>query len=500
MGLVMPDNWRVPFVYAKLDASRAGLLSTPERALILAQKIAAGTAPADVPVRIGGASDAVGYGGAGSHFARMAQAYRENDPFGELWGIPLDDPTGSPSAGAITYTGTATEAGQINHLIAGQRVSFAVPVGMTATQARDALVAEIGDLPDLEVTAAAGVPAGEAVITAKNDGTIGDKIDLRDSYFAGEAVPAGLSIGYTAMTAGAGAAPSLTAAIAAMGDDLYDFILTPFALDTTALDALKVELDDNTGRWSPLRQLYGHHFSALTDTVANLTTYGSGLAARNDQHYTSFGYYLAPSPPWTWVAAHVGQIAASIRNLSSQPLQTLEPAGIYPAAAGSLGRFTVTERQQLLESGIAVSTVNAVGNVAIDRVITSYRQTSSGALDTSYLDYNTMAQLTEILRRTELAIVTDFNRHVLMNDGARTRAGLPVATPNKIKATIVAEYRRMEEDALVENIDAFKTYLIVERSTVDPNRVEVLFPPDLANQLRVVDLLAQFRLQYATAA
>jgi len=144
--------------------------------------------------------------------------------------------------------------------------------------------------------------------------------------------------------------------------------------------------------------------------------------------------------------------------------------------------------------------VNAVGNVAIDRVITSYRQTSSGALDTSYLDYNTMAQLTEILRRTELAIVTDFNRHVLMNDGARTRAGLPVATPNKIKATIVAEYRRMEEDALVENIDAFKTYLIVERSTVDPNRVEVLFPPDLANQLRVVDLLAQFRLQYATAA
>jgi len=38
--------------------------------------------------------------------------------------------------------------------------------------------------------------------------------------------------------------------------------------------------------------------------------------------------------------------------------------------------------------------------------------------------------------------------------------------------------------------------LIVERNADDPNRLDVLLPPDLVNQLRVFAVLAQFRLQY----
>lgn len=43
----------------------------------------------------------------------------------------------------------------------------------------------------------------------------------------------------------------------------------------------------------------------------------------------------------------------------------------------------------------------------------------------------------------------------------------------------------------------FKKYLIVERNADNPNRLDVLFPPDYVNQLRVFALLNQFRLQYA---
>jgi phage tail sheath gpL-like len=43
---------------------------------------------------------------------------------------------------------------------------------------------------------------------------------------------------------------------------------------------------------------------------------------------------------------------------------------------------------------------------------------------------------------------------------------------------------------------AFKKNLIVERHPNDPNRVNVLYPPDLINQLRIFAVLAQFRLQY----
>ena len=78
--------------------------------------------------------------------------------------------------------------------------------------------------------------------------------------------------------------------------------------------------------------------------------------------------------------------------------------------------------------------------------------------------------------------------------------GLPVVTPRLARATIIAEYASCIEDALCENIEAFTTYLTVERSLTDPNRLEVLYPPDLANQLRIFDVLAQFRLQYATSA
>ncbi|RAI33257.1 phage tail sheath C-terminal domain-containing protein, partial [Rhodoplanes roseus] len=57
-------------------------------------------------------------------------------------------------------------------------------------------------------------------------------------------------------------------------------------------------------------------------------------------------------------------------------------------------------------------------------------------------------------------------------------------------------YRIEEFNGLVENAKAFKNHLIVERDSNQPNRLNVLWPPDLINQLRVFATLAQFRLQY----
>ncbi len=48
----------------------------------------------------------------------------------------------------------------------------------------------------------------------------------------------------------------------------------------------------------------------------------------------------------------------------------------------------------------------------------------------------------------------------------------------------------------MENFDLFQKHLIVERNQNDPNRLDVLFPPDYVNQLRVFAVLNQFRLQY----
>ena len=53
-----------------------------------------------------------------------------------------------------------------------------------------------------------------------------------------------------------------------------------------------------------------------------------------------------------------------------------------------------------------------------------------------------------------------------------------------IKSEIIAMYSRLETEGIVENAEAFAENLIVERNASDPNRVDVLLPPDLVNQLR----------------
>jgi phage tail sheath gpL-like len=52
----------------------------------------------------------------------------------------------------------------------------------------------------------------------------------------------------------------------------------------------------------------------------------------------------------------------------------------------------------------------------------------------------------------------------------------------------------METLGLVENIEQFKTDLIVERNVQDPNRLDFLLPPDLVNQFIVGAAQIQFRL------
>ncbi|MNG36594.1 hypothetical protein D3C85_1868830 [compost metagenome] len=52
----------------------------------------------------------------------------------------------------------------------------------------------------------------------------------------------------------------------------------------------------------------------------------------------------------------------------------------------------------------------------------------------------------------------------------------------------------------MENAELFAQHLVVERDSQDPSRVNVLFPPDYINGLRIFAMLNQFRLQYDAAA
>lgn len=276
----IPANLRLPLFHAEVDASQASYFVQDQRALLVGQRLAAGTAAADLPVLVSSSDQAGVLFGAGSVLSRMVAAYRRNDDFGAIWCLPVSDAGAAVAAtGTVTLSGTATATGALSLYIAGQRVQIAVASGATAASAATALAAAITAAADLPVTAAAD--GGAVTLTAKNKGPLGNDIDLRLNFLGalgGEVTPAGLTAAVTAMADGA-TAPSLAAGLAALGDEPFDFIACPYT-DTASLDALKGFMDDQSGRWAWSRQLYGHVFAARRGTVtgniidASASTYG----------------------------------------------------------------------------------------------------------------------------------------------------------------------------------------------------------------------------------
>ena len=100
-----------------------------------------------------------------------------------------------------------------------------------------------------------------------------------------------------------------------------------------------------------------------------------------------------------------------------------------------------------------------------------------------------MHQSAFIIRRLQGVITSKYGRHKLANDGTRFGAGAPIVTPSTLRGELIAQYAKLELEGHVENAELFAQHLIVERDGNDPSRVNVLFPPDYINGLRVFALL-----------
>ncbi|MGY2158618.1 phage tail sheath subtilisin-like domain-containing protein [Pseudomonas tolaasii] len=485
----IPSNLRVPLFYAEVDNSQANSGAQTQRTLIIGQITSTGNGVVNVPVLGQGVSDAQSKGGLGSMLALMTAAYKKSDNFGEVWFLPLADAEGAVAAsGSLLIAGTPSGTGVISLYIAGQLLSFAVATAEPAADIASGLAALVNSSSNLPVIAT----ANDATVkfTAKNKGATGNDIDLRLNYLGtagGEVAPAGLTLTITAMAAGA-TNPVLDAALASLGDEAFDFIVSPYT-DTASLNALKNLLNDKTGRWSYASQIYGHIFAAQRGTLSTLATAGN---ARNHQHESIMGFYDSPSPAWIWAADVAGTAAVALRADPGRPLQTLTLSTVLAPPAPS--RFDLGERNTLLWDGISTFTVASDGTVAIENLITTYQKNGFGAADDSYLQVETLFLLMYVLRAQRSLVTSKYARVKLAVDGTRFAPGSAIVTPKIIKADLIAQYGAMEYDGFVQDAKAFAKELIVEKNRANPNRVDVLWPGTLINQLRIFALLAQFRL------
>jgi phage tail sheath gpL-like len=236
-------------------------------------------------------------------------------------------------------------------------------------------------------------------------------------------------------------------------------------------------------------QIYGHAFSALRGTYGALATAGT---ARNDQHTTIMGFYDSPTPAWSWAAAITAAAAVSVRADPGVPMQTVALQGIKAPPIPS--RFLLSTRNTMLYDGISTFSVAQDGTVAIENLITTYQKNSFGQPDNSYLEVETLFTLAYVLRFLRTRITSNYSRMKLAANGTRFAAGSAVVTPNIIRADQIAAYAELEDAGLVQNSAAFKDGLIVQQNAQNPNRVDVLWPGTLIDQLRIFALLAQFRL------
>ena len=472
----IPTAIRVPWAYIEFDASRAvqGSQKKNFTCLVMGQKTASGTATAlDIDL-ISSADQAGVLYGTGSQLHNMFQAWKANNNFSTVYGMCLsDNGAGVAAAGSYAFTGTASESGTYNAMIAGRRIQVGITSGDNATTVGDALVAAIALDSSLPITAIN--TTGTVAITAKNKGLEGNNIDLTENYYEDEATPAGITVVITQMSAGA-TNPDITTAIAAIPEQQYDIVVIPWT-DAANLALIEAEL---ALRWGPLTQIDSQCFTAADDTVANLGTLGN---SRNSPHVTIIEAYKSPSQPCEY-AAEAGATAAFYGSIDpARPYQTLEFK--FVKAPKLANRMLMSERNTLLYDGIATTVVNASGNVAVERLITTYKKNAAGADDTAYLDVNTKMTLSYLRWSLRNTLLRKFPRHKLANDGTRFSQGQAIVTPKVIRAEIIALFDSWEFDGLVEGIDQFKTDLLVERNTSDPTRLDISMSPDLVNQMRI---------------
>lgn len=489
----IPTSWKLPLFWATVDGTKAGNVSEPQRVLLVGQKLTGGTATADVPIPVGSRELAKQMFGTGSMLARMVDAFMNSNTSNQLWALPIVEPAaGTAATGSIAFTSAATASGVLTIYIAGQKVQITVQTTDTTANLATNLTAAINALTDLPVTAVA--VTSSCNLTARWKGLTGNDITIIPNYYGiygGEQYPTGLALTVTALATGAGS-PTFTNGISAIQALEFDFVALPFT-DTASMSVWNTEYGfAATGRWNYARQQYGAIYNSTRDTYANLITWG--LTQNSPVMSTMAIEADSPSPMWEWSASYCALAALGFSADPARPLQTLEFIGILPARLQN--RFSNLQLNSLCNSGLAIQATAPSGNPMIMREQSQYQLNSFGQSDTAFGLMTVLSTLQELLRRMKSAITSKYPRVKLIPDGTKIGPGQAAVTPTDIKAELVAEYANAMYDGLVADMANFKANLVVEIDNNDPNRLNVLWPPRLAGQLRQFEALAQFRLQY----
>lgn len=477
----IPAALRTPGAFIEFDNSLAGAVGVMHKKVAFGQRLATGSQPEGVPVRVTDPAQAVSLFGRGSMLALTLAASLAVDTNIELWAIALDDNVaGNKATADIVVTAPPTAAGTIALYLGGKRLTVGVASGDDVNAVAASINAAINADLDLPVTAE--VSTNTVTVTARHKGEVFNGYDIRVNYYQGEQLPAGLQLTLTNLSAGTGN-PDISTATDAMGDEWYNWIITPYT-DVANMVVLETELDE---RWGPMQQIDARAFTAFAGTHGESGTYGS---TRNNPHVSCLAISSSPTPVYEVAALNCAEAALSLSIDPARPLQRLELKGMK--APELTGQWTRSERNLLLFDGMSTFTVDRDGTCRIERQITMYQLNDSGLPDASYLDINTPETLSRIRFEQRLLQAQEYPRHKLAEDGTKFGQGQAVLTPKIWRGELLALYKKLEDKGWVEDYATYDTNLIVEIDADDRNRINWRDTPNLVNQARVFAGKQQF--------
>jgi len=495
----IPGNIVAPIITFEINSG--GQFENVSRLLLKGHKNA--DAPAiildNVPIRCNSVTEAIAYFGKGSMLAEMVIAARLNAPAQDIWVLPIPA-TGTAEVRTLTVGVVPANGGYGAIEIAGHWLDHTIGAGDTAANVATALAAKINAFQDELTKSALPFTATAATnvvtLTARHAGDIYNTVDINIPAVASGNVFGTLLTAATT-TAGAGT-PNLSAGLAALGDDPFDWWASPFA-DATNMGRYATALSDISGRWAWSRQSYGHVFVPKTDTTGNLTTFGLGYDTRHISTLPRLSGGGDATPPWVWVAAQVARIVPWLSDGATGNVSRNQTGLVVEGVKAPRDRTRwmndYASRNAFLVSGLSTYGVRTDGYVTIDKIITMQRTDGAGNVDTTFRDIQKIGQLVYALRRFRARLQAEHGQKAIADDNPGNL--LALTTAKDIAATMVAIYREMP--GVLENPEVFAANLQVKRNADNPDRVDIYAPLDMINPLDVMAANARIYSQYTAA-
>lgn len=439
-----------------------------QKVLMIGQMLDTGLAEALQTVDIFSDEQAAVYFGRGSQAHLMAIEAIGCNSYLQLQMIGVADAAeGTAATGSVTLTGTASGSGTLSLWIGATRVDVAVSATDKAADLATAMTKAIGEKAMLPITAVVSSAEGISgvTLTARHKGEVGNDISIRVQCTA-----AGVTATATAMTGGA-VNPDIAQALAAVFAAGHNIVVCPDA-SQEALTALRTHLDKVSG---PMEQRGALGVAGWRKSLSTGTT----LMGKINSGRITVGWHNGSAKLPAQIAAAYAAVIASEED-PARPLNTLAMSTLdVTTIENRPGR---NEQESALYNGLTPFEVGPGDKVQIVRAISTYTKNAEGVDDVSLLDITTIRTLDYVRKACRERIALRFPR-----DKLSTRTG------PKVRSELLDVLYKLEELEIVEEVDANKDALIVERDSQDVNRLDAAIPCDVVNGLHVfagrIDLL-----------